>query len=140
MSIEYYVSQDGFRIDTFPKGVLDIKTTADYFNRIKNDERIKQGAVEVVHFKHVTDFKISYKESEKITQIYQDPKNTRSIDKTVFVCETDLAYGIGRMLQTFHDITNPNHEVIVVRSESELINIEKSVEQNVQQDWAAPTC
>jgi hypothetical protein len=127
MSIEYDVSQDGFRINTFPKGVLDIEATADYFNRIKNDETIKIGAVEVVHFKHVTDFKISYVESEKITQIYQDPKNTRLIDKTVFVCETNLAYGIGRMLQTFHKITNPKHKVTVVRSESELTNIEKSV-------------
>jgi len=127
MSIEYDVSQDGLRIDTFPKGVLDIEATADYFNRIKNDERIKQGAVEVVNFKHVADFKISYVESERITQIYQDPKNTRLIDKTVFVCETNLAYGIGRMLQTFHEITNPKHKVTVVRSESELINIEKSV-------------
>ena len=127
MSIEYDVTQDGFRIDTFPKGVLNIEETADYFDRIKNDVRIKQGAVEVVNFKHVTDFKISFIESKKIAQIYQDPKNTRLIDKTVFVCETDLAYGIGRMLQTFHEITNPKHKVIVVRSESELKNIEKSV-------------
>ena len=127
MSIEYNVSQDGLRIDTYPKGVLDIETTADYFNRIKNDERIKQGAIEVVHFKNVTDFKISYVEIESITQIYQDPKNARLIDKTVFVCESNLAYGIGRMLQTFHEITNPKHKVIVVRSESELINIEKEL-------------
>ena len=125
MSIKYDVSQDGFRIDTFPEGILDIEKTADYFNRIKNDVRIKQGAVEVVHFKRVTDFKISYVESEKITQIYQEPKNTRLIDKTVFVCETDLAYGIGRMLQTFHEITNPKYKVTVVRSESELKNIKK---------------
>ena len=125
MSIEYNVSQDGLRIDTYPKGVLDIETTADYFKRLKNDERIKQGAIEVVHFKNVTDFKISYVEIESITQIYQDPKNARLIDKTVFVCETDLAYGIGRMLQTFHEITNPKHKVIVVRSESELKNIKK---------------
>ena len=124
MSIEYDVSQDGFRIDTFPKGVLDLDKTAEYFKRILYDERIKQGAVEYVHFKYVTDFKISYIESEKISQIYQEPKNTRLIDKTVFLCETDIAYGIGRMLQTFHKFTNPKHKVIVVRSESELKNNE----------------
>lgn len=124
MSIEYYVSQDGLRIDTFPEGVLDIAATADYFNRIKNDVRIGQGAVEIVHFKHVTDFKISYVESEKITRIFQAPKNTRLIDKTVFVCETKLAYGIGRMLQTFHEITNPEHKVAIVKSENELSGID----------------
>lgn len=127
MAIEYNVSEDGLRIDTYPKGVLDIETTADYFNRLKNDERIKQGAIEVVYFKNVTDFKISYKEIENITRIYQNPKNARMIDKTVFVCESNLAYGIGRMLQTLHGITNPKHKVIVVRSESELLNIEEPV-------------
>ena len=127
MSIKYDVSHDGFRIDTLPEGILDIKETADYFNRMKNDERIKQGAIEFVNFKHVTDFNISYVESEKITKIYQEPKNNRLIDQTVFVCETDLAYGIGRMLQAFHEITNPKHKVTVVRSESELEKIEKTV-------------
>lgn len=120
MTIEYNVSQDGTRINTFPKGVLDIKETIDYFNRITRDSKIKPGAVEVVYFTEVADFKISYVESEKIAQNYQEPKKSLLIDKTIFVCETDLAYGIGRMLQTFHEITNPRHKVVVVKSESEL--------------------
>jgi hypothetical protein len=127
MTIEYNVSHDGTRINTFPKGVLDIKSTIDYFNRITRDSKIKPGAVEVVYFTKVTDFKISYVESEKITQTYQEPKNSRLIDKTIFVCETDLGYGIGRMLQTFHEITNPKHKVVVVKSESELEQILKMV-------------
>ena len=122
MAIEYSVSQNGLRIETFPKGVLDIRETIEYFRRLKNDKRIKQGATEIVFFKYVTDFKISYLESENITKAYQTLKTTRIIDTTIFVCETDLAYGIGRMLQTFHEITNPEHEVVVVRSESEIEN------------------
>jgi hypothetical protein len=127
MSIEYKVSQSGLRIETFPKGVLDITETIDYFGFLKNDTRIKQGAVEIVSFKYVTDFKISYLESEQITKNYQEPKATQMIDKTIFVCETTLAYGIGRMLQTFHEITNPAHEVVVVRSERELEEVIKQV-------------
>ena len=127
MSIEYSVSQDGLRIETFPKGVLDIKETIDYFNRISRDTTIKKGAVEIVNFKHVTDFKIFYVESKKITQSYQGPKNTLLIDKTVFVCETKLAYGIGRMLQTFHEITNPEHKVELVTSESEIEKLTNKV-------------
>ncbi len=127
MSIVYNVSQNGLRIETFPKGVLDVKETIDYFSRIKNDKKIKQGAVEIVYFQHVTDFKISYLESEKITEGYQEPKALKMIDATIFVCETELAYGIGRMLQTFHEITNPKHKVVIVKSESELKNIIKKV-------------
>ena len=125
MAIEYHVTQNGRRINTYPKGVLDTKETIDYFNRIKNDSKIKQGAIEIVYFKYVTDFRISYLESEEITKIYQEAKSSQMIDKTIFVCESDLAYGIGRMLQTFHEITNPNHEVVVIRYESELENVLK---------------
>jgi len=121
--IDYHVSQDGQRINTFPKGVLNINETIDYFNRLTGDPAIKEGAVEIVDFKYVTDFKLSYVESKRITESYQGAKNKRLIHRTVFICETDMAYGIGRMLQTLHDIANPNHEVVLVRSKSELETI-----------------
>jgi hypothetical protein len=122
MAIEYNVSQNGLRIETFPKGLLNIQETNNYFDKIKNDKRIKQGAIEIVYFEHVTDFKISYVESQRITQSYQGAKTAQMISATIFVCETKLAYGIGRMLQTFHEITNPQHKVIVVRSKDEINN------------------
>ena len=114
MSIDYNVSPNGLRIETYPKGLLDIKETINYFDWLKNDKKIRQGAIEIVYFKYVTDFKISYLESEEITKSYQEPKELQRIVATIFVCETDLAFGIGRMLQTFHEITNFNHKVIVV--------------------------
>jgi hypothetical protein len=123
MTIEYKISQGGQRIDTFPKGVLDIRETIDYFWRLKNDKNLKQGSVEIVHFKYVTDFKISYLESKKITESYQEPKTIQIIDMTIFVCETDLAYGIGRMLQALHEIANPRHKVVIVRTENDLRNV-----------------
>lgn len=106
---------------------MDIKETIDYFDKLKNDKNIRQGAIEIVYFNDVTDFKISYLEGEEITESYQEPKALKAIDLTIFVCDTSLAYGIGRMLQTYHHITNPNHKVAVVKSESEIENmIEKS--------------
>lgn len=127
MSIEYKVSLDGRRIEAFPKGVLDLGQTIEYFNRLKSDKKIKPGAIEIVYFTHVTDFKISFSESGIITESYQDSKNKQLIDATIFVCEKNLAYGIGRMLQTFHEITNPQHKVVVVRSENEINNVINSV-------------
>ena len=120
MKIQYKVSQDGLRIEAFPKGILDIESTIDYFEMLTNDKNIKQGALEIVYFNDVTDFKISFLESKEIIESYQKPKAVQKINKTVFVCKTDFAYGIGRMLQTLHIISNPNHKVEVVESESEL--------------------
>lgn len=127
MTIEYNVSQDGLLIETFPKGVLDIEQTIEYFDRIQSDKKIKPGAIEIVYFKNVTDFRMSFIESEKITESYQEPKSKQLINATIFVCETDLAYGIGRMLQTLHQITNPEHKVVVVRSENEINNVINSL-------------
>jgi len=126
MAIEYAISPDGLRIETYPKGVLDFKETIDYFNKLKNEQKIKQGATEIVYFKNVTDFNISYMESKEITESYQTPKATQLINKTIFVCKTDLEYGMGNMLRTLHKIANPNHKVEVVRSESALENAIKS--------------
>ena len=124
MSIEYIISPDGLRIEAFPTGALDSKSTIDYFDKLKNDKRIKQHAIEIVYFNDVTDFKISYLDGNMITESYQEPKALQLIDATIFVCETSLEYGIGRMLQTFHEMTNPDHKVMVVKSLSELDEIQ----------------
>ena len=120
MSIKFDVSEDGLRIDTFPKGVLKIEQVIEYFGNLSNDNRINPGAVEIIHFKDVTDFKITYSESEIIASSFQEPKSLLHIDTTVFVCESDLAFGIGRMLQVLNEIKNPNSKIRVVRSESEM--------------------
>ena len=119
MSIKYNVTQNGKQIETSPKGVLDIDETIDYFNRIKVDPEIKQGAIEIVNFKDVTDFKLTFSETKKITESYSEPKAIQMIYMTIFICETGLAYGVGRMLHTLHDIVNPSHKVVLVRSEGE---------------------
>ena len=120
MAIEYSVSQNGSRIVTFPKGQLSVEETIDYFNRLSNDNKIIRGATEIVYFKYVTDFKFSYSEAFKISSNYQKPKTTKMIGATIFVCETDHAYVIGNMMQTYHRITNPGHKVVIVSSEGEI--------------------
>ena len=126
MPIEYSVSQNGSRIETFPKGELSVEETIDYFNRLANDNKIIQGATEIVNFKYVTDFKFSYSEAFKISRNYQAPKIIKMIRATIFVCETDHAYVIGNMMQAYHKFTNPRHKVVVLRSEDE---IEKAINQ-----------
>lgn len=121
--VNYNISADGKRIDTFPKGVLEIKDAMDYFMRLSNDATVTQGAIEIVHFKDVTDFKMSYSEMDTIAKGFQIPKSVQKIDQTIFVCETNLAYGIGRMLQTLNEITNPESNIIIARTEDELENL-----------------
>ena len=120
MPIEYNISPDGLLIETRPSGVLDAEETVEYFKKLKNDNRLKPGACEIVDFQDVTEFRISNVESRHITELYQGAKSSRLISQTIFVCTSDLAYGIGRMLQSYHNMSNPDHLVTVVRSENEL--------------------
>jgi hypothetical protein len=126
MAIEYSVSQNGFRIETFPKGELSTEDTIDYFNRLASDNKITQGATEIVNFKDVTDFKFSSSDALKISSNYLTPKTTKMIRATIFVCESDHAYVIGNMMQAYHKFKNPRHKVVVVRSEGE---IEKAINE-----------
>lgn len=123
--VKYNVSADGKRIDAFPRGILQIKDAMDYFRRLSEDKNIEQGAVEIVHFKDVTDFKMSYSEMGTIAEGFQIPKSVQKINQTIFVCETTVAYGIGRMLQTLNEITNPESNIIIARTEDELENLLK---------------
>ena len=126
MAIEYSVSLNGFRIETFPKDELSVEDTIDYFNRLADDKNIIKDAIEIVNFKDVTNFKFSSSEALKISTKYLIPKTTKMIGATIFVCESDNAYVIGNMLQAYHKFTNPRHKVVVVRSEDE---IEKAINE-----------
>ena len=126
MAIEYSVSQNGSRIETFPKGELSVEDTIDYFNRLANDKNIIEGATEIVNFKDVTDFKFSSSEALKIARNYLTPKTTKMIGATIFVCESDHACMIGKMMQAYHKFKKPKHKVVVVRSEDE---IEKAINE-----------
>ena len=126
MTIEYSVSQNGSRINTFPKSELSVEDTIDYFNRLADDKNIIKGATEIVNFKNVTVFKISSSDALKISTNYLTPKTTKRIGATIFVCESDQAYVIGNMMQAYHKFKNPGHKVMVVRSEGE---IEKAINE-----------
>ena len=132
MPIEYEVSQDGKRIDVSPKGVLDVSQTIDYFKRLEFDSSLKPNAIEIVDFSGVTDFRISYLEIQNIAQSYQKPQSAQIIHATVFVCKSTVAFGIGRMLQTLHEIANPEHKVFVVKTDAELEEQLSKLQQEIQ--------
>lgn len=132
MPIEYKVSQDGKRIDVSPKGVLDSKQTIDYFKKLETDPSIKPNAIEVVDFSEVTDFRISYLSSQDITEKYQAPKSAQMIQATLFVCKSTVSFGIGRMLQALHEISNPQHKVFIVKTDDEIKELLAKLQQDIE--------
>jgi hypothetical protein len=119
MPITYSFDQARKLILTKVTGGLTIALTEDYFDRLQQDRDCPEDAIEVVDFSGVSDFAIHYGEMSEITRKYQKPKTIRNIRATIFNCPSDLSYGIGRMLQTLHEMTNEKHTVIVTRSQEE---------------------
>lgn len=132
MPIEYEVSQDGKRIDVSPKGVLDAKHTIDYFKELEFDSSLRPNAIEVVDFSEVTDFRMSYVDSQDITQSYQKLKSAKSIYATVFIAKYTVAFGISRMFQALHEITNPEHKVFIVKTNADLEELLTKLQQEIE--------
>jgi hypothetical protein len=130
MPITYSLDQERRLILTKVTGDLSIALTEDYFVSLQQDNACPDDAIEIVDFSGVTDFAIQFGEMKKITQTYQTTKSTLDIRATVFNCTSDLSYGIARMLQTFHEITNKNHLVIVTRSQEELAQCIETLRSN----------
>ena len=120
MPIAYTFDSELGLISTKVTGVLTTADTLEYFKDLASDPNCPEEAIEVVDFSAVTDFSLQYSEMRGITQEYQPAKATKNIVATVFYCPSDLAYGIGRMLQALHEIANPQHVVHLTRSLGEM--------------------
>lgn len=120
MPIIYSFDQERGLVLTKVSGKLSIAITEDYFARLQQDNNCPKEAIEIVDFSGITDFAIQYGEMRNITERYQGTKSARDISATVFNCTSDLSYGIARMLQTLHEITNVKHKVTITRSQEEL--------------------
>jgi len=120
MPITYSFDQERGLVLTKVTGKLSIAITEDYFACLQQDTECPKKAIEIVDFSDVTDFAIHYGEMKKITETYQNTKSVKDIRATVFNCTSDLSFGIARMLQTLHEITNEKHTVTITKSKEEL--------------------
>ncbi|HCP14234.1 MAG TPA: hypothetical protein DIT32_00350 [Peptococcaceae bacterium] len=120
MSIAYNVAEGGNKIMCFPKGALNLEDITGYFERLVNDDNIKPGALEIVHFDNGQDFQFGHDECKTITGSYRQVKERRNIKATIFVCGSTFAFGMARMLQTFFEMNVPGHKVFLVKGKDEL--------------------
>lgn len=120
MPVTYTIDKQHRLIFTRVTGVLTIAETTEYFERIMRDTDCPDEAIEIVDFSGVTDFSLRFNDMRAITLKYQRTKSAKQILATIFNCTSNLSYGIGRMLQTLHEIANEQHMVIITRTEKEL--------------------
>ena len=120
MPIRYSFDNDEQLIRTVVTGELNTPDTLEYFAALASDPDCPSDAIEIVDFSAVTDFSLQFAQMYEITHGYEPTRATRMITATLFHCPSDLAFGIGRMLQSLHEMVNPDHITHVARTEEEL--------------------
>ena len=102
-----------------PYDTLSIREIGSYFDNVINERKIKQGIIEVVHFKNVDEFLFSSSEALIIPKIYSEFKDRMNLKRTIIIGESDIHFGIARMLQTIFEMNEIQGVVFAVRSEKE---------------------
>jgi hypothetical protein len=117
LPLRYKYDQDQNIVNTYPYGKLSTFEIADYFKEMIKDDEIRIGFIEVVNFKDVENFLISYNEAENILKEYNALNDKKNVRATIFIAERDLHYGMSSMLQALHEINNSEDNMFVVRTE-----------------------
>ena len=102
-----------------PYGMLSILEIGNYFNEVTNDDEITTGIIEVVHFKNVKEFLFSSSDALIIPKLYREFKDTMRLRRTILIGESELHFGIARMLQIILEMNDIKSVVFVVRDEKE---------------------
>ena len=106
-------------IHAHPYDTISIREIGNYFNDIKNDRQIRKGIIEVVHFNKVDEFLFSSSEALIIPKMYGEFKEGLKLKRTVLIGESDIHFGIARMLQIIFEMNDIQGVVFAVRSEIE---------------------
>jgi len=104
-------------IHTRPYGVLSLLEIGNYFNKVAKDPEINTELIEIVNFEKVEDFLFSSSEALIIPEMYRKFKDKTKLKGTIFIAESDIHFGISRMLQNILEMNDLHDGVFVVRDE-----------------------
>jgi hypothetical protein len=119
MTVSYEYDSALNIIHARPSDTLSIREIGSYFNDIMNERKIRQGIIEVVHFKNVDEFLFSSSEALIIPKMYGEFKERMKLKRTILIGESDIHFGIARMLQIIFEMKDIQRVVFAVRSETE---------------------
>lgn len=100
LMIEYHYSSKENIIYTFPNGMLTAEKALKHFFNLENDSSIAPGATEQVSFQKLEDIKFSHSDTISLRTKYQQVMEKLKLAKLEFIVDSDLSYGMARMVQT----------------------------------------
>ena len=117
MTVEFLYDKESRVIHVHPGKCLSLNSMQEYFHKILADNNIEPGFIEVVHFDEVKEFNYSSNEAFLVTDLIKELVDKKDDKGAVIVAESDLQYGMARMLSTILEDYLP---VSIVRSENKV--------------------
>ena len=109
-----------------PCGELSSIEIGDYFKKILDDDEIKIGFIEIVHFKHVENYLLSSNNTEHNIKLYNELKKIKKLRATIAIGGSDKHFEIARMFKILHDFFYPKDYFFIARNEEEADKFIKS--------------
>lgn len=119
MPLRYEYDRQENILHTYCSEKISSADILTHFQEIATDPAIRNNYIEVVHFSETSEICFSADQASLFPEHYARLKAGKSILATIFIGETPLQYGIGRMMENLHEVYDPNDIVRVVRSEEE---------------------
>lgn len=119
MPIIYDYDSTTNTIHNRPYNTLSILEIGNYFNEVTNNDQIKSGIIEVVHFENVEEFLFSSSDALVIRKMYSEFKDKMKLKRTIIIGKSDMHFGIARMLQIIFEMNDVQGTVFAVRDEKE---------------------
>lgn len=120
MPVPYTYDRIRNTVDCRPFGAVVISEVAGFFDAVMADAEIVDGWIEVVYIEGVDDFRFSSSEAHTIPEKIRQLRDRKGLRGTVIIADSQLHFGMARMIQTLHELADDNYPTRVIRSEEEL--------------------
>ncbi|MGV1098274.1 hypothetical protein ACUUL3_02560 [Thiovibrio sp. JS02] len=118
-------------LTSISSGRITLSDIMNHFSMVERDPLVQADYIELVTFSEDVEILFNSTEAKNIPAAYKKLKANKGIRATVFLGATPLTFGIGRMMESMHEVFNPEDDVRVVhtmaeaRREIEAIRAEK---------------
>jgi len=128
LPVNYSYREDKNLLSTTASGDLTVIEVLQYLESIIGNSKIGRGFVEVVNLEQIDDITLTYRSLNRFPELW-----TKYVEKgcagTIIIAQSDLAFGMMRMVQTVASASNNPQEISfdVCRSSEEADTVLASI-------------
>jgi hypothetical protein len=129
MPVEYRYDSALKSVVTTVTGTLEEDEVLTHLRKLRDDDTIPPGSIEIVDFSSADDFAIRVSGAGRITFLLPELQERKDYKGTKFFAPSDIAYGIARVFQTLMEQLDIETEIY-----RDWYELEASVKKRLDED------